>query len=151
MVSRNIQCLKVIVVILDLRSFNHFISHSDKYLLYFFKCYCIRMTMTYIVFSGWKCYINNLCLHLKFSFLLCEVCSCILKHLLDCLSCLVNYLTYLWAFFRSHILHALKHFSKFTFLTKKTYFNLIKSFERVSLINLSSRIFHDFLQTFLHH
>ena len=59
MICRNIQFFKVVKVIFYFRSFHNFISHTDEDTFYFFQSDRIRMTMTYCIFLGRKCYVNN--------------------------------------------------------------------------------------------
>ena len=61
-VVRDIECLKIIVIILNLRSLNNFITHSNKYIFNFFKCYRIWMTVSHCEFFARKCDIYRLTL-----------------------------------------------------------------------------------------
>ena len=59
MVCRNIQSLKVVVIILYFRSFYDFISHTNKDTLYFFQGNGIWMTVSNAVFLCRKCYVDD--------------------------------------------------------------------------------------------
>ena len=118
MIFRNVEKLEVHTVILNLRSFNNFVTHSDKYSLKVLKSYLVRMLMTTLYSCTRSCNIQPLCLHLllnnlslKFLLLVCNDC-------LKCISYSVNHLTYTWSLFRSYILHTLKDICKLTLLAE---------------------------------
>ena len=67
MVCRNVQFFEVVQIILDLRSFYDFISHTDKDTLYLFQSDCIRMTMANVDLLCRKCHINDFLFHLFFA------------------------------------------------------------------------------------
>ena len=60
MISRNIQFCEVIVIVLDFRSFNDFVTHTGENALHFLECDRIRMTMSDKFHLGRKCDINFL-------------------------------------------------------------------------------------------
>ena len=107
MISRNVQCFKVIVILLHFRSFYDFIPHTDEDSLYFFKSDRIRMAMSYIILLCWKCNIDDLCLHLGFTDSALHSCLGFIHNAFDLFSGFIHHLTYLRSFFWCYILHAL--------------------------------------------
>ena len=106
-ISRDIQCFKVIIVCLYLRSFNNLIAHADKYSLNFFHGYYIGMAVTYRIFLCRKSNINDLSLHLCLALEIFHLLDSFLKNFFNLGSCLIDKLSNFWSVLGSNILHAL--------------------------------------------
>ena len=107
MICRDIKCFKVVIIILDLGSLNHFITHTDKDILDLIKSYRIGMTMTCGNLFGGQGHIDSLGGKLKFHLLCLETRLCLIKLCLDGLTGLIYHLTYLGSLLGGDILHAL--------------------------------------------
>ena len=105
MILRNIQLCKVVVRILNLRTFHNLIAHSDENTLNFFQSDSIRMAMTDLRFLCRKCYIDHFCLHFFLTDLLLEILFGGFQKFFDLSSCLIDKLSNLRTLFRSNILH----------------------------------------------
>ena len=107
MIGRNVQCFKVIVILLYFRSFYDFIAHTDEDSFYFFKSDRIRMAMSYIIFLCRKCNINDFCFHLSLTDSTLHSSLGFIHNAFDFFSGFIHHLTYLRSLFRCYILHAL--------------------------------------------
>ena len=105
MILRDVQFCKVIVCILNLRTFYNLISHSNEDTFNFFQSDSVRMTMTDLCLLCRKCYIDNLSLHLLLTDFFLKLFPGSFQKLLDFCSCLIDKLTNLRTLLRSDIFH----------------------------------------------
>ena len=105
MVLRNVQFCKVVIRILNFRTFYNLISHSDENTLNFFQSDGVRMTMTNFCFLCRKCYIDHFGLHFFLADFLLEIFLGSFQKFLDLGSCLIDKLTNFRTLFRSNIFH----------------------------------------------
>ena len=59
-VCRNIECLKIIIILLNFRTVNNLITHTDKNTLNFLQRNTVRMSVAETCLFCGKCYINGL-------------------------------------------------------------------------------------------
>ena len=107
MVSRNVQRLKVIIVLFYLRSLYNLIPHAGKNSLDLFKCNGVRVTVSHLVSLSRKCHVNHFRFHLCLAKLSFHICPRLVQNPFDFLPRLVDKLPYLRSVLRCHILHAL--------------------------------------------
>ena len=150
MVCGNIQCFKVVVVSLDFRSFNNFISHSDEDSLNLFLSNLIRMTMSYRILLGRKSNVNDLTFHLCFPDHSLKLNRGFLEYSFNLGTCIIHKLSYLGPVLRAHVLHTLEYLSKLSFFTENINSCLIESLKFVCTVNSSQGIILNLLQLILH-
>ena len=106
MVCRNIQSLKVVVIILYFRSFYDFISHTNKDTLYFFQGNGIWMTVSNAVFLCRKCYVDDFFFQFVLQFQSFHFFLSLFQFLLDSSSGLIYHLTNQRTLLRADIFHS---------------------------------------------
>ena len=151
MVGRNIQRLEIIVVLLDLRSFNYVKAHSDKNLLDLFERYRIRMPVTDLVLFCRESDIDGLSLKALFKCLLLHFLPGLGHFLLDSGSGLVYHSTDLWSVLRSYVLHALLDLGKLTLFSKNLYPYVVQGICIVRFFNGSYGLLPYLFELFFNH
>ena len=151
MIRRNIQRLKIIVVLLHFRTFDHFISHANEDSLHLFQCNGARMSVSNVILSGRQRNIDDFRLHLRLSDCLLHLPDRFFQNLLNLCSCLIDKLPHLGTLFRQHILHTFQHSRQFPLLTQEIDSYFIQLLQRVAGFDLPQRFCLDLLQLLSHH
>ena len=105
MVGRDIQLGEIVLVILDFRSFNHLVSHSDKDPFHIFKGNRIRMAVADALFFRGKGYVDGLAAKPPVEFLLLKSPALLLYHFLDDVARFIDVFANLRPLLGRHILH----------------------------------------------
>ena len=126
MICRNVQQLKVVLVILYLWSLNYLVTHTDEYSLQILKCYLVWMSVSGEFLHTWKCYIYGLSLHLLSAECSVDGLCLLIKGCLDGLTRLIYHLAYLWSILRCYILHAFENLCEFSLLTEYRHLHIVK-------------------------
>ena len=136
MVCRNVQCLKVVVVLLHFRTFHHFISHAHENSFHFLQRDAVRMSVTQIIFTGGQSYVNHLGLHSGLSQSFLKLRLPIFQQLLNLCPGLIHHLAHLRSVLRLHILHRFQQISEFSLFPENTYSDLIQFVRGITARNL---------------
>ena len=151
MVRRDVQFLEVVLIILDLRSFNNLISHANEDALYFFLRDRIRMSVADDIFLGRERHVDNFLFHLLLADGLLHLYLCLIQQLLDGRSCVVDQLSHLRSFLRRNIFHPLEHCSELTFSSEELHTHVVEFLRQVGSLDLRDRLRFDLFQFFFHH
>ena len=129
MVLRNVKCLEIIIIKLNLRPLGYGKAHSDKYILQIVQHLCQRMLCTlFRTFTGDG---NIYCFFTNFLFLNCGL-KCLFgffKLFADIVPHLIGELSHNRTFLGRKCTHSLHNSRQFAFLSKELNTKLLKRFQ----------------------
>ena len=151
MVCRNIQKLKIVFVVFDLRSFQNFIAHTGKNTLYLLKGDGVGMTVAQRLLLSGKGHIDNFFFQTGFQKLCLQITLCLLQTGLDLGAGLIYHLSNQRTIFLGYIFHTFQYSGQLTFFAEKADSDIIQFIQCIGFLNSGCGIFKNLLQSFFHH
>lgn len=105
MIRRNIQCLKIVIILLNLGTFHHLITHTDKDALYFLQSNGVGMPVPDLRLLGGQGHVDHLRFHSGLPNGAFHSAAMLFQHPLDLRAGVIHPLSDLGTLLRRHILH----------------------------------------------
>ena len=125
MIRRDIQRLKVIVILLHLGALYDLITHSDKNAFHFLQGDRVRMAVPHFISLRGECHVDHFRFHLRLAKFSLHICLCLVKHLLNLLARIIDELSYFRSLLGRYILHPLQHGRQLAFFAQKIDTNIV--------------------------
>ncbi|MPN08349.1 hypothetical protein SDC9_155631 [bioreactor metagenome] len=150
MVCRNIKCLKVVIIKLNLGTFNHFIAHADENIADLINYSAHGVLMTALAFFAGHRNVKLFLYKLVFLIFFFKNLLCLIHFLFDFESYLVCQLTDNRSFFCRKLTHTFKYACKLTFFAETFNLEFINILALLSIFNAFHSLFVNFVKLFLH-